>query len=201
MKQKYAYLGLSVATVALAAAPSSADDKEKERAAPKVEQLKELPSTIRLPSERTRAESPSLSVVLFLRPGSDEILQSVAAGAKFDVLIALDRPATSAVDITVVPFRLDVTGLGSGQVKVIPIVVGSGADEKYWDTPPPSPVRNQAGFYAVRVPGGRVLRNAKQPPGGDVTQPFAPISFPDHVIMFVRQGNALLAPTLRVTAP
>jgi hypothetical protein len=188
-------LWLAVVAIVLTPVPCSAQDKAK------TEDLKEMPGELKSLVQRTTTGPPMLAAVFFFEPGTNINAQSVTAGKRFDIVVFLSNTATADVQVTVTAFRLDASGVGSGTVKVLPIVVGTGADEKYWAVAPPSPVTIKSGFLGVRIHGVQVLQNAKQPPDGDATKPFVPVVFPDHVIMFVKQGDVVLAPTLRVAKP
>lgn len=194
-------VGLAASALLAASATGSAGDEEP--AEPQIEQVRDVPAGRKAFYDTPAKETvPRVQWVTFFRPGTNEVLDSVPAGQRFDVEILLDRRATSDVQVTVTAFRLDAAGLGSGDVKVIPIVVGSGPGERYWAIQPPSPVTIRNGSFGVRIQNaGKVLADAQQPPGGNITMPFVPVKFPDHVILFVKHGESLLAPTLRIAKP
>lgn len=192
-----AWLGLTMSSFGMVST-SLAQESEPQKA--QVEPIKEIPDEYRALIDTTKTAQPSLSTVFFFRPGTFQNLQSVRAGQRFDMVVSLNMPATSNVQATVRAFRLDVSGLGSGDVEVLPIVTGSAPDEAYWAVPPTSPLVIPSGFTGVRVSNLRVRPDAKQPPAGAAT-PFQPVKFPDHVIMFVEHGGVVLAPTLRIAQP
>ena len=185
---------VALAMIAYVPAPSRADDKDEN----KTEQIKEIPDEIKSIIPRTAASQAQLAWVFFYEAGTTNIVQSVSAGKKFDIVVLLNSPAPANVEVTVRSFRLDVSGLDSGSVKVLPIATGSGAT--YWVNAPSSPLTIQSGNRGVRNRNVMVDQNAMQPAGGDATT-LEPVRFPDHVILFVKQGDVVLSPTLRIAKP
>lgn len=192
------------ATVALAwggVPAASAQEGRKggavERA--RTEVLTDLPAEYKALVGKGVADRPGFTV-FFLQPGTNTIAQSVRAGQPFDMLVILTTSSSAEQQVTVRAFRLDLSGLGSGDVKVLPIVSGTAPDEEYWAAAPASPLRFPAGATAVRVSGIRVRRDAKQPPAG-AASPFNPVDFPDSVIMFCELNGFTLAPTVRIAKP
>jgi hypothetical protein len=124
----------------------------------------------------------------------------VAAGEVFSMDVYLNQVAPSDTEILLKAFRIDLSGIDSGGVKILPIIEGGGPDEKYWGVQPLDSITIPEGFIGlVNIQVG-VLANAKQPPVG-ATTPFQPLKFPDHLIFVAENKNGIQTQPLKVRKP
>jgi hypothetical protein len=187
-----ALFAAAVGIVALAGASLLAQNEGRDKPKP----VKEAPEGYAVKADR--AASGGVYPGAIRVRGSAE--QSVAAGEVFLMDVFLNDTAPSDTQVTLKAFRLDLSGVGSGDVKVIPIVEGSGSDEKYWAIQPLSPITIPKGYIGLVNIQARVMPNAKQPTAGTAT-PFKPVEFPDHLIFIAENNNGVHTRTLRVRKP
>lgn len=192
-----AAVSVSIACVLVLQSASVVAQSQKERNA---ESDKPAPAKEAPEGYSVEAESRTAGVY----PGATRVRgsaqQSVAAGERFLLDVWLNRPARSDTQVTLKVFRVDLSGVGSGDVQVLPIVMGSAPGEEYWDVQPMSPFtipRGRQGY--VNIPA-RVLANAKQPPAG-MSSPFEPVQFPDHLIFIAETSDGIHTQTVRVRKP